>query len=621
MSKVSVSQRFKRFIANRILPVEIARQFDVLAPNTFRQPFPQDAPPGSGLAYKFSPYAQFYTKVYGVLPNADLTKYRLMYRTLPIVKSRIDKKLSLAVGKGFTIECDDPAGDKAAQFLEEWSRKVKLPKAMASVGSDMVVYGTGYLELVWSKMVNTQIEISPSSDQESQSVVRGPVRGWVEENTLCPKCHEHTLTGIRYTDNYTFFGDLNSFASYTCSNPECQSNPLESNSGPYRSELTAEAFMQKVREITNERFEGQTDGAQTIDYKAKDEGDQTNTVTQLKDLDPIYMRTRADAYGNVFGYYQWISFPPVLLGPSAVLCFRWNPHSWGYETIYGTSMLMPLIRYWDLLVQLENDLAVWVHTYAKPTVHLQAGTPERPYTDPQMKTLANAWKKRMQGADMLTKGDITSTVIETTVGRGNTLVEWLNYLLSRFKEELGIPDALMGQSGAQTGGSNRSTATVALEDVIVEGEQLQTALSEPFEQEVFPAVLRAEGFSDEECAYQYRVVWKPVFEEDPNTRSQRIVDQRKACIISINEARDQIPDMGSIDQSDTERYKPELDDPTFPPPAPPKQGGLNPETGINPEQPGHAAPGQLGPTSLTEPGGLAQNTGQYQMKKNVVSSF
>ena len=132
MSKrINASQRVKRWISNRILPAELAKQYDVPFPVGYREPFPYETPPGSGLAYKFSPYAQFYTKVYGVLPNADLTKYRLMYRGQPDVKARIDKRVNLAVGKGFSIECDDPAGDEAAQYLEKWAKDVHLKERMA----------------------------------------------------------------------------------------------------------------------------------------------------------------------------------------------------------------------------------------------------------------------------------------------------------------------------------------------------------------------------------------------------------------------------------------------------------------------------------------------------------
>jgi hypothetical protein len=222
-------------------------------------------------------------------------------------------------------------------------------------------------------------------------------------------------------------------------------------------------------------------------------------------------------------------------------------------------------------VQLENDLVVWEHTYAKPVVHLMAGQPAMPYTDLQMKQLASAWKKRQAGSDFLTKGDITSEVIETTVGRGNTLIEWMNYLNMQMHVPLGIPDELMGsQSSPQGGGgSNRSTMSVTMEDVIVSAQLLQDVLTEPWEKKLFHLLLQAQGFPENICQLHYRFVWKPIFEEDPNTKSAMLNDFRKNGIISINEARVQIADTKAIGPDDA-RYKQELDDPLTPIPAPAK---------------------------------------------------
>lgn len=586
-----------RVIANRVLPDEIARQYDTPFPVNFAQPFPLsgETPPGSGLAFKFSPYMQFYTKVYGVMPNSDFTKYRIIYRTQPDVKARVDKRVNLATGKGFTIKCDDPEGNEAAEWLNDWAKKIGLQHMFQSAGSDMIVYGTGDQELVWGLPSDTiqpyaprdvspinpgesseetpvsgplRAQINPKATDESESTIQGPQRIWVEETAICPKCHEHTLRGIRYTDNYTFYGDVASLQCFICENPECKSVPTNPESMPYCSDVTADAWMKHVDQVTHARYDGQD--IALIQPEPPKEG---SMITYIKDLDPLYIRPRADAYGNIFGYYQWINYPPVLLGPSAVIHYRWNIKSWGYETIYGTSDLMPIIRYYDMRVQFENDMVVWEHTYPKPTVHLMAGTPEHPYTDPQMKQVAVAWKKRQPGSDMLTKGDITSEVIETTVGgtTGGMLVEWLNYLNMQIHVPLGIPDELMGsQSSPQGGGgSNRSTMSVTMEDVIVQAELLQGVLTEPWEKNLFAMLLKAQGFPDNICQLHYIFIWKPIFEEDPNTKSARLKDFRTVGILSINACLAQIPDQKPIIKGDP-RYKPEYDLPEYPIPAPAK---------------------------------------------------
>ena len=618
-----------RLVANRILPDDIARQYDTPFPVNFAQPFPLagETPPGSGLAFKFSPYMQFYTKVYGVMPNADLTKYRLIYRNQPDVKARIDKRVNLAVGKGFTIQCDDPAGKDAAEWLNKWARDIKLDLMLQSAGSDMVTYGTAAQELTWSTMLaglaidnkeEKTVPINPGESSESEYSIRGPLRGWVEETGICPKCRQYTLMGIRQIGStkaaeasYTFYGDINSFAAYLCTNPECKADPNNPESMPYSSAVSGQQFMEQVAKINSSRFDGQD--IKVIQPTAPEAG---ASITYIKDLDILYIRPRADAYGNIFGYYQWINYPPVLLGPSAVIWYRWNIKSWGYETIYGTSDLMPVIRYVDMRTQFENDMVVWEHTYPHPVIHLMAGTTERPYTDDQMKALAAAWRKRQSGSDFLTKGDISSEVIQTQVGGrgGGALIEWLNYLNVQIHSPLGIPDSLMGTQGAPQGGqgSNRSTATVAMEDVIVQAELLQKALSRPWEQDMFPIMLRAQGFSEEVCELYYYFAWKPVFEEDPNTRMTNITNFRKAGIYSINQCLAQLPDQEPISKDDP-RYKPEYDMPDYPVPAPGKSTDQ-----IQAEADAKAS--SLAPTSLSEPEGLDQGEGTNLTAQAVTTS-
>lgn len=652
--RITGNSQSLRAVANRILPNEIARQYDTPAPLSYTQPLPADQiPPGSGLAYKFSPYSQFYTKLYGVIPNADMTKYRQLLRNLPDVAARIEKRVTRAIGKKFTIKCEDPVGSEAAAFLEQWCKDVKLNDRLISSGTDALAYGNGYLELAWGDMQTTQITIQPTvtdpltqkavRGKETKAIVRGPMRAWVEETTICPRCHENTLYGIRYLDDYTFYGDVKAFASYVCRNPECSPDGGKTIN-PYRSALTNDQMQEQLAEVTSQFFRAQQElqpgippTPPTIDYKKRvtpipsettgDESKKPNTIVNVKDLDPIYMRPRADAFGNIFGYYQWISYPPVLLDPSMIIHFRWNPRSWGYETIFGTSILMPLIKYADMRSQWENDMATWVHTYGKPMLDVSAGTAEQPYSGPEMDILIQAYRQRTAGSDAVHKGNITIKPMQAAIGGGSNaaITAWVDYLLGQFHESLGVPEELMASEAH--GATGRSTATVKMEDFIVTTEIFQAMLAAPFEDQVFPALLEANGYTSmvttkakkqgkeitkqvRICDLKYMIIWKPVFEEDPNTRSQRINDFRKAGVISQNEARSQIPDTEPILEGD-KRYKPEYDDISTPIPAPgtlraegePTLGADVGTPPTKPEQP-TTGPNKLAPDNLTTPHGL-----------------
>lgn len=634
--RVQGNSQQMRFAASRLLPPELARQYDIEPPLAFTQGIPgSKIPPGSGLAYVFSPYQEYYTKLYGVIQIADLTKYRLMYRSQPDVMARINKRVLLAIGKGFTVTCDNPDGAEAAKFLQKWCTDLDLQGKMWFIAIDMLVYGNAFLEIIWDQMSTTQIELDPSKIQAMDSAEKFtmPKRPWVEETTICPQCHEKTLYMIRFLDEQTFYGDIKKAAAWNCTNPICGITELTTNLNeftPYKGTrggrtiddiLDSRLEAQNATPLINPSVGQPKPGTVNIERRGPREVDETNddgtinpaakVIVNLKGIDPIYMRARADSFGNIFGYYQWLNYPPVLLPGESVLHFRWNEQTWGYETIYGTALLMPLVRYWDMRTVFENDAAAWFHTFAKPMIHVQGGTPEQPYSNNEMTQLSTMIVKQKSGSSLITKGNVMVNMLGSAAGGRSTqfISDWLDYLNTRFKEILGVPDALMGQSGA--GGSNRSTATVGLEDFITETEMLQGKIARPFENQIFPALLKSNGMGSK-ADYHYRVVFKAVFEEDPNTRSARLVQYRTSNLISINEARKQVPDVAPIAKT-AEDYKEEYDDILYVPPKPQQAGG-NIDAG---------AGGEFAPTNLTQPGGVAESGGIKAEAINTkrVSSF
>ena len=93
----------------------------------------------------------------------------------------------------------------------------------------------------------------------------------------------------------------------------------------------------------------------------------TGAIEWLKPLDPVHMRVRRDAYGQVLGYIQLLTFPPVVFTAQDIVHFKWGAKSWTYEQAYGTSLLRPLLKIQALIDQLEDDMAVIVHCYDKDT--------------------------------------------------------------------------------------------------------------------------------------------------------------------------------------------------------------------------------------------------------------
>ncbi|MEM3789237.1 MAG: phage portal protein, partial [Candidatus Bathyarchaeia archaeon] len=177
----------------------------------------------------------------------------------------------------------------------------------------------------------------------------------------------------------------------------------------------------------------------------------TGKVIWLKPLDPVHMRVRRDAYGNVFGYIQLLTFPPVVFEAKDIVHFKWGAKSWWYESAYGTSLLRPLLKIQALIDQLEDDMAIIVHTYAKPMLVVKAGTPERPFTDQQLRQLVEAFRDRKPATDVFVRGDVDVEVVPSLTKDVN-ITWWLDYLYTQREAVLGVPKIFMGKSE----GTNRA---------------------------------------------------------------------------------------------------------------------------------------------------------------------
>ncbi len=97
--------------------------------------------------------------------------------------------------------------------------------------------------------------------------------------------------------------------------------------------------------------------------------EETGEVAWLKPLDPVHMRVRRNEYGDIFGYIQLLTFPPVAFEAQDMVHFRWGAKSWWYEFSYGTSLLRPLLKVQALIDQLEDDMAVIVYSYPPPSCY------------------------------------------------------------------------------------------------------------------------------------------------------------------------------------------------------------------------------------------------------------
>src|SRR3972149_2803128 len=121
----------------------------------------KEIPKGSGFGYIYPPYYSTYNLVYGLLPMADLPKYRVLYRSMPDLKAGVDLIVNLATAKGFTIEYGH---EDARKLLEDIIDKVDLDIALQVVCRDMLVFGNAMLEIMWEDAEEEESEIELDSE-------------------------------------------------------------------------------------------------------------------------------------------------------------------------------------------------------------------------------------------------------------------------------------------------------------------------------------------------------------------------------------------------------------------------------------------------------------------------
>lgn len=259
----------------------------------------------------------------------------------------------------------------------------------------------------------------------------------------------------------------------------------------------------------------------------KEEG--TGTVVAVKPLDPVHMRVRRDPYGQVLGYIQLLTMPPVVFPVDDMMHFRWSPKSWWYEFSYGTSLLRPLLKIEALIDQFEDDMAVISHLYTKPMLVVKGGTPEKPFTGPQLNELIDSFSARTVASDVFVRGDCAVEAIPSMTRQIN-IKWWLDYMHEMREAVLGVPKIFMGHSE----GTNRATADTVMQEYVTRLRMIQENNSDQLETCLFKQLIRQEFGEDVEVpSCKWRPIWEPTIQEI----GPLIDTLAKDGIIERNEAR------------------------------------------------------------------------------------
>jgi len=236
---------------------------------------------------------------------------------------------------------------------------------------------------------------------------------------------------------------------------------------------------------------------------------ENGVVEWLKPLDPVHMRVRRDAFGDVFGYVQLLTFPPVAFAAQDIIHFRWGAKSWWYEFSYGTSQLRSLLLIQALIDDFQTDMATIMKVYTKPMLVVTAGTPENPWADPQLTSLVQAFESRQAATDVFVRGDVTAKVLPSMTKEIN--VEWwLNYLHRQRMAVLGVPKIFLGESE----GTNKATADIVMQEYVTRLRMIEELIGDMLETVLFKQLIESQwGEGVEIPKVKWRPIWEPTIQE------------------------------------------------------------------------------------------------------------
>ncbi|MDP2362798.1 MAG: hypothetical protein Q8M94_03405, partial [Ignavibacteria bacterium] len=202
-----------KFVADRRLSDKDSLRHDRYSPTNWHSRLPiiptEETPPASGFGYVQSPYTSQWTKLWGMNPITDFAKYRMMYRTVPIIKKAIDKTVSTAISKGFEIDlpADAEHREDILNYLKSWiGQQEDFKITLQMLASDMMTYGVAYAEIVYDEINIT--EESSNAPEFYRVDIPDP-----RENF---KMGEN---GVPYLENVSYNGDGRYLAAAAKGNP------------------------------------------------------------------------------------------------------------------------------------------------------------------------------------------------------------------------------------------------------------------------------------------------------------------------------------------------------------------------------------------------------------------
>ncbi len=266
-------------------------------------------------------------------------------------------------------------------------------------------------------------------------------------------------------------------------------------------------------------------------------------VTRFKPLDPMYMRVRRDAYGTILGYVQYYVFPLVTFLADEMIHLRYMPTSWTYESVYGVSMLRPILFHQELMKNYEETMGAIMNVFLKPMFLVHVGVSDQgvvgqEVTTAQYQSVRKYFQTSQPGQSIVVRAATPIKVepINPPIDRMQSTSFWLQWLHNMRTYALSVPKFFTDPAGL-----NRATAQTVERGYFTFINSNRQSLNSQLERTVMILVMRSlYGKVADELIKEYDVpkfIWKPVKEDSLEDKAKTYMPLYASRILTRDEVR------------------------------------------------------------------------------------
>jgi hypothetical protein len=347
-------------------------------------------------------------------------------------------------------------------------------------------------------------------------------------------------------------------------------------------------------------------------------------ITRFKPLDPMYMRVRRDAYGTILGYVQYYVFPLVTFLASEIVHLRYMPTSWTYESVYGVSMLRPILFHQELVKNYEQTMGQIMNVFLRPMfivrVGGQPGQMGVEVSDTQYRQVKRLWAQRITGQDIVIKSAAPLDImpIDPPIDRMQSTAFWLQWLHNMRTYALSVPKFFTDPAGL-----NRATAQTVERGYFTFISSNRQHLDSQLEEQVMKMILQSlYGKIADEIIDEYGVpkfIWKPVKEDSLEDKAKTYLPLYASRILTKNEVRKALG-FEEIDEDDLQEELGATLPPIGGPTGAPMGGGETP-TFASPDEKMAQRPPQGGAAGMGDEKGFTPYTDEGRAQGQEAAEF